>query len=384
MALINYWRVWCETDGKWEEWYLPDGVTPSTCPTDTAHTITAAKSFIRGTSSTVNPVDGDGNQKVVTEPREGTEKYFYTHNLCDPCTWSEASATVTEASATDSGDQITWDVAGHDCFIDLKHGRLFKEDTVPNLSSYDVVVEVQTAGAGPWNAKTENSWGTADNDYTFDYENGKVVFNAAIGGTDLVRVSGKKKGGSLFTVKPNVGKRLKLEYVEVQYMTDIVMGADVVFSIYGYVQVFAPELWDQHDPPGPFPANTLIPLVEERYKKIQDFFQESTGPFPTIPRHGGDYSLIEVTGLVNIQDKLNEGYETLHVARDGADWKALMYVRTGDRAMKHPLITLPFQYLAFRDLRAAYGMEVRVTVDGDVPLGGTFAGVTFYCTSEDE
>lgn len=379
MSIINRWRVWCDTDSKWEEVYLPSETVPSACPTDTAHTIDTSKSYITGAEHQVVPVDGDGNQMVVPQPRSGTEKYFYTHNLCDGCTWFESSVTVTEAPTTDSGDQKTWDITGHDCFIDLKHGRHFKEDTTPDLSDYNVLVEVQTAGAGPWSAKTENTWGTSDGDYEMDYELGKVVFNAAIGGTDLVRVSGKKKGASTFTVKPATGKRLKLEYVEVQYMTDIVMNADIVFGIYGLVEVFAPELT-----PVPFPAGTLIPLIEERYKRIQDFFSESTGPFPFIPDHGGTYVVEEVTGATNIQTKLNEGYLILSIDKTGQDWEALMKVRSGDRAMKHPLVTLPFQYLAFRDLRASAGMEVRVSVDGDVPMGGTFAGVTFYCTTEDE
>ena len=40
--IINKWKIYCETDSKWEYWHLPETESaPTTCPTDTAHTITA-------------------------------------------------------------------------------------------------------------------------------------------------------------------------------------------------------------------------------------------------------------------------------------------------------------------------------------------------------
>lgn len=346
-------------------------------PTDDDAVATLYGTMVEGFTSS-------GERKVVVGPREGSEKYIYTHNLCDAATWFETAATVTEATATDSGDQVTWDATGHVCFIDLRHGRMFKEDSMTDQADYDVLVEVSTDAGATWAPKTENTWETADGDFDFNYEEGKVVFNSALGGSDQVRVSGEKMVNSLSTIKPAAGKRLKLEYVEVQYMSDIVLNTNVTFEIYGYVQVFAPALWDGYDPPGPYPTNTLIPLVKETYKRIQDFFSESTGPFPTIEAHGGAYVVEEVVGASNIQDKLNDGYAILGISDQGPNWTALMSVRAGDRAMKHPLITIPFKYLAFRDVRSSYGMEIRVCTANDVQLGGTFASVTFYCTSETE
>ena len=38
---INRYRIYCETDAKWEDWYLPEGdPAPTTCPVDTGHTVT--------------------------------------------------------------------------------------------------------------------------------------------------------------------------------------------------------------------------------------------------------------------------------------------------------------------------------------------------------
>jgi hypothetical protein len=385
MALINEWRVWCNTDNVWKTVFMADGASPTHCPD--GHTVDTVKGYVRGQSTEVVAFDGDGNQLVSAQPSAGTEKYLYTPNLCDKLSWYGGATQIQAHAMTNTGDNTTFQTNGnaHLEWIDLKHGRMFKEDQIlaaqPDLA---VKVEVQYAGAGPWVEVSENSWGQSDNDYSVDYAAGTVTFNSALAGGDLVRASFWKANTSLFVVGPSAGKRLKLMYVEVQYTTDIAMAADLIFGIFGNVEVFAPELWDGYTPPGPYPAGTKIPLVEERYKRMQDFYQESTGPFPVIPDHGGDYVLTEVTGTANIETKLNEGYEIISISKGASDWEALMKVRSGDRAMKHPLVTIPFNYLAYRDLRSSYGMELRIQVDGDQEISGEFASVTFYCLTEDE
>jgi hypothetical protein len=42
---------------------------------------------------------------------------------------------------------------------------------------------------------------------------------------------------------------------------------------------------------------------------------------------------------------------------------------------------IQWDYIAMTDLLSAYGMELRVWLEGDVPLGGTFATATFECLS---
>lgn len=324
--------------------------------------------------------DAEGHQKMVQEPRPGSEKYFYTHNLCDPCTWFEGAVAVTEAAGTDSGDSTTWTFADVN-FIDLRHGRVFKEDQIANQSSYDILVEVDSGGG--WAAQTENTWGQTDNDFTFDYVAGEVTFNSALPGGSSVRVSGYKAAGSAYSVSPATGKRVKLEYVEVQYTQDIQMQSSIDFGIYGYVQVFAPALWVGNG--GPYPANTKIPLVSESYKRLFDFFQESTGPYPVLPPHGGDWKYETVTGLAALESKMNSGYyEKIASRHNGTDWEFVLGHMESERGVHAPVITIPFQYLAFRDLRDSYGMEIRVSVNGDVPVSGEFATVTFYSTTEDE
>lgn len=38
--IINKWKIYCETDSKWEFWHLPEGEVPTTCPVNTSHTVT--------------------------------------------------------------------------------------------------------------------------------------------------------------------------------------------------------------------------------------------------------------------------------------------------------------------------------------------------------
>lgn len=277
---------------------------------------------------TIPQVTPDGESRVVVDPTPGTEKYFYSPNFCDPCTWYENAVQVTEEALTDSGDLTTWNSPNNN-WIDMKHGRMFKEDDLlaadPDLA---VLVEVSTDGGTVWTPKTENTWGTTDNDYTVNYSAGSVTFNAALGATDQVRATYKKASNFQFTLAPVAGKRLKVLYAEVQTTKDLVMAGTVNFQVRAY---------------NPADMPNKMAVKQELYKKVQDFFAESTGPFPVIPAFGG-----------------------------------------AERGLSSDLITIPFNYVAFRDLRASQGVEIQISMGSGVVLGGEFCSVTFYCLSEDE
>jgi hypothetical protein len=51
MAILNKWRVYCDTDAQYEYWWLEDGVAaPTICPTDSGHTIDVEKTAVIETS----------------------------------------------------------------------------------------------------------------------------------------------------------------------------------------------------------------------------------------------------------------------------------------------------------------------------------------------
>jgi hypothetical protein len=324
--LIQY-RIWCVTENAWvrTDFRLASEGVPTTCPHNTAHVIDPALTTVIEVVPPNGTYDADGNLATINEPRPGTEKYFYLPNLCDRCCWYENATQVTNQTLATS-DQVTY-TSGKPFWIDLTHGRVFKEDEIPNRDSYIPVIEVDT-GSG-WETKTEDSWGQNDQDYTIDYEVGAVVFNTPLQPSDSVRASFFHGVDSTFTIEPDPGKRLKVLYTEVQFQKDIVMETNIRFEIWGY---------DPSDPPN------RIPYKVEVYKRLIDFFQESTGPFPVIPAFGG----------------------------------------SGDRGISHDVITLPFDYQAYRDLKSSQGTQLRVVLENNTPLSGDFGNATFYCLSEDE
>ena len=371
MPTIYEYRYHCETEAAdVYEWRDEDEGHPTHCKNDPAHTVRWNSLTIISTNSPNMSVDSEGSQKVVQLPSPGTEKNFYAPNMCDCCSWWAGAVAVVEQTLATSDHQTF--TSGESFWIDLKHGRLFKEnDVLAETPGYAVKVEVQYGGTGNWVTVSENSWGTTDGDFEVNYEDGEVVFNTALDPSDLVRASFYRKDKYEFYVQPLTGKMLKIIYAEVQYTTDIVFNRGVSF----HVEVYNPS-----------PPPTRVPYKGYTFKTLRDFYVESTGPFPLIPPHGGEWETVEVTGLANIEAKQNAGYEILGTRYEGSDWVALMrgLVANGDREVRFPLLTIPFNYNAFIPLQDSIGTRIKITLEGDLPFGGSFGNVTFYCLSEDE
>jgi hypothetical protein len=83
MSKIARWRVWCDTDEKWEEWYLSPDTEPTTCPTDTAHSIDAAKTYRAKEEITeTGRLTPDGAVAMKIDPGTAdTDPKFYPYNL---------------------------------------------------------------------------------------------------------------------------------------------------------------------------------------------------------------------------------------------------------------------------------------------------------------
>ena len=65
LTLLRY-RVWCSTDSKWEYWWIAEGdAAPTTCPTDTGHTVDSAKTTI---------VEIQATNEFETKPQVGGMK----------------------------------------------------------------------------------------------------------------------------------------------------------------------------------------------------------------------------------------------------------------------------------------------------------------------
>lgn len=280
------------------------------------------------------PKTADGRQRFALEKSDVSKKTFISHDWTDPTTWVEQSVRVVDEVATDDGDHLNYSLA-HDHVIDTYHGKCSQEDFLldPNGNSYRVTVKVNDV------VKTEQDphYATGD-DFTVDYNAGKIVFLSALDPADVVKVTYHYENGSQFTVKPEAGKALRLEFAECQFSGDVGITDSVIFQAYGLVDVFAPQLM-----PG-IPSGTKIPLGNPViYKSMTDFQNDAVKSYASYPALGGN----------------------------------------GWRGSPQPIVVLDWDYVSATVLRADCGMEVRLKLQHDTPFSGWYATATFYCLSED-
>lgn len=337
MTLLKY-RVRCTTMNKWEYiWLDENDAAPTTCPADPGHGINADATSIVETSGAPTPVDSKGRPFAVAWPTEGSKSTKISHRWNDKTTWHPGSTehTAQAASATTPGSvyQLL-----HANIIDTYHGKIWAEESLGKRIS----VEVDTGGG--FTEMTEKDPHDDAGDYSVDYTTGVVTFDPVIDVGASVQASYWVAGESGFIIKPDAGKRLAIQSAEVQFSSDVTMTDTVIFELFGFVEDFAPTLWDGYSPPGPYPAGTLIPLKRTTYKTLSQFVDESNGANPTIKAIGGP------------------------------SW----------RGLQHDVTVFPWNYQAVMALDASKGMEIRVFLEHDEPFGGSYATCTMYCLSEDE
>jgi hypothetical protein len=227
--------------------------------------------------------------------------------------------------------------------IDINHGKIFLEDQVAATVGHGYAVKVYDNAV---EQTPRAPFATSGGDYTVDYVAGEITFESAP--TGPITADFSYAGGSYYTIKPPTGKAFDIEAAEAQFTDNIDLKGAIEFVTYGWVQVFAPALWDGYTPPGPYPTNTLIPLDELTYKKMQNLVDEAQGAFPIIPAVGG----------------------TL-------------------RGTQSAVYGFPFRYGAGRRLWAQYGMETRIGIDNDTPCESLdakppYATATIYYLEKNE
>jgi hypothetical protein len=264
---------------------------------------------------------------------------FITPNWCDKTTWYCDAVKVENEVATDSGDHTTYSVA-HENVIDVYHGKITFEEQLKdgNGNNYLVVVKVNDVVK----AEQDPHYGTGG-DYTINYAAGEITFLSALQAGDVVKVTYHYARKATFIVKPETGKRLYINSVEVQFSEDIVINDSFIFQAYGLVDVFAPQLML---PPYNIPSGTKIPLGDPLvYKTMLDFLNDSNSSHPSYPAVGG----------------------------------------SGWRALKKTAYIFTWEYaVGTTCLVSSYGMEIHIDLQHDSLCGGSFGVATLYCTSEDE
>ena len=282
-------------------------------------------------------VQDDGSLVVAQAGLVGSEVIFATHDYCNRTTWFQDSVRVSNEALVDQGDGIHFHGA-NSFWIDMTHGYVLDEDNycaqVPD--GYAVVVTVDGV------LKTQREpYENAGGDYIVDYANGVVESVSGSWAGKAVIASYNYATTSTFYVRPDAGKAIDINEAEIQYTDDVVLTDSVEMAVFGWVQIFAPQLWDQNG--GPLPLNSMVRLAGRIYKRVSQMVDEGRGAYPVIPPNGG-----------------------------------------AQRGMQHATIGYPFQYEAITRLWNKYGMEMRVRNLHDRPFTGEHATASFYCLSRNE
>lgn len=257
-------------------------------------------------------------QKVAIYPSEGNARTIISHDFTDPCTWYGESVRITDGvlSTHESGASANiefWHPSNFNNWIDLEHGRITKEDEI--ASNYTILVK-------------KNDVEVNSNDYTVNYEDGKIIFDSAVEESDVIKATFSYEDGSCFIVKPSNGKMLRIEHTEIQFTSDIEITAPIKFDVFVY---------------NPYDLPHKVLYSSEKYKNAKDFMNIGNLGKGYIPAFGG--------------------------ATNGVQSDVLVF---------------PFDYNASKDLKSSQGTELRICIEGSIPFNGEFGTVTLYVFEDDE
>lgn len=206
--------------------------------------------------------DKDGHQLV--SPRKSYKepsRSFTTPDYSDKTTWF-GDLTRHENEALSTADNITYSSLNQ-FWIDWKkipnHVRQFKaSEVLIEIKKNDVII---TSG------------------FSIDHAAGTITFDSANQPSDIIKATYSVGNSTKFDLLAEPGKKLKVDYVEVQFSEGAIMpeGDCMLFqSIYNGPAI--PSLG--------IPANFDIPLRTFEYWGYRDFLGESTGARECLPFMG--------------------------------------------------------------------------------------------------
>ncbi|MCZ2224547.1 MAG: hypothetical protein LC122_13060 [Chitinophagales bacterium] len=371
--------------------------------------------------------DVDGRLVSVSEPRVGDEIIYTTHNFCDPCTWFNDSQRIVDEVLSTSDNLVYTSVNQN--WIDTVSGRLQNDEEIveeqhlfnpSDPHGYRVVVTVNDV-LKTMREPFEESGG----DYSVYFEDGYIKFFTPLTGSDVVKCSYSHATTSTFILRPLPGKFLDIEGAESDFTHDVVMTDGIEYSIYGYVDNFAPQYMYKLLSGAVTVANNVVVgvgtsfLTEvavgdyvkniiddlDKYTKVLSVISDTelelesdylgdnssftfivskyqSGVYPSkykIPLKTKKYKRFsnltqEAVGTYPVVTCIgaSEAHKTLPI-KD---------FRQNSRGMKFNTQAIPFKYSTIRPLSDLEGLEVRVKTSHDRPLEGESATLTFYCTTK--
>jgi hypothetical protein len=298
----------------------------------------------------ISKLDNKSRSIIVPEPRIGNEVIYTTHNFCDKVTWFSTSERINDEVLT-SNDGYIWKSV-NTYWIDMISGRVQDDDgwveqqrqlNPSDPHGYQVIVKVD----GIEKTMREPFMGDGG-DYEVFWEDGYIKsFEDWTG--KIVTASYSKAIDSTFILSPLPGTILNIEAAEADFTKDVEMCDSIEYAIYGYANIFAPELG--------LPEGTKIPLKRTVYKRLSQIFNEAIGSYPLVEIYGSN---------------------PYHNAMNNKDRRKV------SRGISSYLQSIPFRYSTIRALQSSLGLEVRIKLTHNIEFKGDLAVCTFYCTSEPE
>lgn len=280
--------------------------------------------------------DKDGFIQVVQQPTPGTERYFYSPNFCNKCSWWEDSTHVENLQLAVINDGTIYRATNHLHGIDMQHGLVRKEDlsvwenaeTYPHLIPY---VEKSTNEGSSW-----SNAGTEDIDYVIDYANSSgvtVTFLSSIGTGTLVRMSFRKANNFLLTIKAPENKRLKWVYMEVQAVKGFTWTDTILLEYYAYV--------------GPGTPPSLVQVFADAIKGMPDVAAECTGSYAVLPAMGEQNASYKLGGWF--------------------------------RGFGNDLLQAPFKFISYQEISQFAVAEVKIRLKNNIAFLGEYMTLTPHC-----
>ena len=187
--------------------------------------------------------DLQGNLKTALTIQAVSPLWIVSHDLADPCTWSQESIRVVDGTVTANEDNTL--SLGHTNIIDLEHGRVYLEDDITGNAKYSIVPLNQSWKGGDHDLipklkvrsdlfeRTDDEPGPGQWK-VINYENGIIKIGEPCNVEDIT-VSFHYAAGSGFNFGPVPSKLFKFGLVEANWRNCDLESTILYFSIFSGV-----------------------------------------------------------------------------------------------------------------------------------------------------
>lgn len=295
MSIIHY-KIYCETDTKWERWFLDDNdPAPTTCPVDSAHTITTDSISIISTTGPDDVIITNVPNVITKKPTTSTETsrtYSFSIDWTKKETWHyDAVKVVNEFVGVGDGVTTAFSLAHGgpttgEVILNLTNGLVTDEQFIFSKVTpaepyptgvgfgygYSPLVLIDYPDTDPPVPQVEqNTYDPgSQGHYMIDHANGVInfwqppsLYSAVI--VTYWYVPSDAKG--TMSINPPPGKRWLIDVVEAQFSEDIIMN-DVVLQ-------------------NQYSGETPIYPMNVEYRTMGAFCDYTFGSFPVVPPLGG-------------------------------------------------------------------------------------------------